>query len=196
MQRFLILVDRISTWVGHAFAWCILLLTLAVSYEVFSRYVLLRPTTWAYDTAYILYGSLFMMAGAYALSRNAHVRGDFLYRTWRPRVQAALDLVLYIFFFFPGMIALIYSGYGFARLSWMMNEHSSFTPGGPPIYPFKTLIPIAAAFLVLQGIAEVIRCVVCLRTGAWPRRLHDVEEIESVILDRTAQRSGEEGAPR
>src|SRR5690606_12461766 len=177
-------------------AWCILLLTLAVSYEVFARYVLRAPTTWAYDTAYILYGTLFMMAGAYALSRNAHVRGDFLYRTWRPRVQAGLDLVLYFLFFFPGMLALIYSGYGFAKLSWMMKEHSSFTPGGPPIYPFKALIPIAAAFLVLQGIAEVIRCVICLRTGAWPRRLHDVEEIESVILDRTAQRSGEEGASR
>lgn len=194
MQRFLILVDRISTLVGHLFAWCILLLTFAVSYEVFSRYVLLRPTTWAYDTSYILYGTLFMMAGAYALSRNAHVRGDFLYRTWRPRVQAALDLALYILFLFPGMFALIYSGYGFARLSWMMNEHSSFTPGGPPIYPFKAVIPVAAVFVVLQGLAEVIRCVICLRTGRWPRRLHDVEEIETVILDRSQQVGGEGGA--
>lgn len=193
MQRFLIMVDQISTWVGHIFAWCIVLLTFAVSYEVFSRYVLSRPTTWAYDTAYILYGTLFMMAGAYALSRNAHVRGDFLYRTWRPRVQAGLDLVLYFIFFFPGILALIYSGYGFAKLSWMMKEHSSFTPGGPPIYPFKALIPIAAAFLLLQGVAEVIRCVICLRTGSWPRRLHDVEELDVVIIE---QHHSEEGAPR
>jgi TRAP-type mannitol/chloroaromatic compound transport system permease small subunit len=193
MQRLLILVDQISTWVGHAFSWCILILTFAVSYEVFSRYVLKHPTTWAYDTAYILYGTLFMMAGAYALSRNAHVRGDFLYRTWRPRVQAGLDLVLYFLFFFPGIFALVYSGYGFAKLSWMMNEHSSFTPGGPPIYPFKTVIPIAAAFLALQGIAEVIRCVICLRTGKWPRRLHDVEELEKVIIE---QHQTEEGPAR
>jgi len=193
MQRLLILVDQISTWVGHAFAWCILILTFAVSYEVFSRYVLKQPTTWAYDTAYILYGTLFMMAGAYALSRNAHVRGDFLYRTWPPRVQAGLDLVLYFLFFFPGILALVYSGYGFAKLSWMINEHSSFTPGGPPIYPFKTVVPIAATFLALQGIAEVIRCVICLRTGKWPRRLHDVEELEKVIIE---QRQTEEGAAR
>ena len=195
MQRLLILADKISTWVGHAFAWCILILTCVVSYEVFSRYVLKHPTTWAYDSAYILYGTLFMMAGAYALSRNGHVRGDFLYRTWRPRVQAGVDLACYLLFFFPGIIALIYSGYGFAKLSWMMKEHSSFTPGGPPIYPFKTLIPIAAAFLALQGIAEVIRCIICLRTGRWPRRLHDVEEIESVILDQHKQAAGE-GTPR
>jgi TRAP-type mannitol/chloroaromatic compound transport system permease small subunit len=193
MQRLLILVDQISTWVGHAFSWCILILTFAVSYEVFSRYVLKHPTTWAYDTAYILYGTLFMMAGAYALSRNAHVRGDFLYRTWRPRVQAGLDLVLYFLFFFPGIFALVYSGYGFAKLSWMMNEHSSFTPGGPPIYPFKTVVPIAAAFLALQGVAEVIRCVICLRTGKWPRRLHDVEELEKVIIE---QHQTEEGPAR
>ena len=193
MQRLLILVDQISTWVGHIFAWCILILTFAVSYEVFSRYVLKHPTTWAYDTAYILYGTLFMMAGAYALSRNAHVRGDFLYRTWSPRVQAGLDLVLYFLFFFPGIFALVYSGYGFAKLSWMMNEHSSFTPGGPPIYPFKTVVPIAAAFLALQGIAEVIRCVICLRTGKWPRRLHDVEELEKVIIE---QHQTEDGAAR
>jgi TRAP-type mannitol/chloroaromatic compound transport system permease small subunit len=195
MQRFLIMVDRISTWVGHAFAWCILILTLAVSYEVFSRYVLGRPTTWAYDTAYILYGTLFMMAGAYALSRNAHVRGDFLYRNWSPRVQAGLDLVLYFIFFFPGILALVYSGYGFAKLSWMMNEHSSFTPSGPPIYPFKSLIPVAGALLFLQGVAEVIRCGICLRTGKWPRRLHDVEEIESVILEQKQHEAGE-GAAR
>lgn len=193
MQRLLILVDQISTWVGHVFAWCILILTFAVSYEVFSRYVLKHPTTWAYDTAYILYGTLFMMAGAYTLSRNAHVRGDFLYRTWPPRVQAGLDLVLYFLFFFPGILGLVYAGYGFAKLSWTMHEHSSYTPGGPPIYPFKTLIPIAASFLLLQGIAEVIRCIICLRTGKWPRRLHDVEELEKVIIE---QHQTEEGQAR
>jgi TRAP-type mannitol/chloroaromatic compound transport system permease small subunit len=188
MQRFLIFADQVSTWVGKTFAWCIVLLTLAISYEVFSRYVMGRPTTWAFDTSYILYGTLFMMAGAYALSRNSHVRGDFLYRKWKPRVQAGLDLVLYFIFFLPGVLALIYSGYGFAKLSWMMNEHSSFSPAGPPIYPFKALIPIAGCLLLLQGIAEIIRCIITIRTGAWPQRLHDVEELERVILEQHSEK--------
>jgi len=188
MQRLLILVDQISTWVGKIFAWCIVILTLAICYEVFSRYVLGRPTTWAFDVSYILYGSLFIMAGAYALSRNAHVRGDFLYRTWPPRVQAAMDLVLYFVFFFPGIIALIYSGYGFAKLSWLIKEHSSFSPAGPPVYHFKSLIPIAGVLLLLQGVAEAIRCIICLRTGAWPPRLHDVEELEKVIIEERQAR--------
>jgi TRAP-type mannitol/chloroaromatic compound transport system permease small subunit len=188
MQRFLLFADQVSTWVGKTFAWCIMLLTFAISYEVFSRYVLGRPTTWAFDTSYILYGTLFMMAGAYALSRNSHVRGDFLYRQWKPRTQAGLDLLLYFIFFLPGVLAFIYSGFGFARMSWMMNEHSSFSPAGPPIYPFKALIPIAGCLLLLQGIAEMIRCVLTLRRGEWPQRLHDVEELERVILEQHSEK--------
>jgi TRAP-type mannitol/chloroaromatic compound transport system permease small subunit len=188
MQRFLLFADQVSTWVGKTFAWCIVLLTFAISYEVFSRYVLGRPTTWAFDTSYILYGTLFMMAGAYALSRNSHVRGDFLYRQWKPRTQAGLDLLLYFIFFLPGVLAFIYSGFGFARMSWMMNEHSSFSPAGPPIYPFKALIPIAGCLLLLQGIAEMIRCVLTLKRGEWPQRLHDVEELERVILEQHSEK--------
>ena len=188
MQRFLLFADQVSTWVGKTFAWCIVVLTFAVSYEVFSRYVFGRPTSWAYDVSYILYGSLFVMAGAYALSRNSHVRGDFLYRKWPPRVQAGLDLVLYFLFFLPAVLAFIYSGYGFAKMSWMFNEHSSFSPAGPPVYPFKALIPIAGCLLLLQGIAEVIRCIICLRMGAWPQRLHDVEELERVILEQHSEK--------
>ena len=188
MQRFLLLADQVSTWVGKTFAWCIVILTFAVSYEVFSRYIFGRPTTWAYDVSYILYGTLFVMAGAYALSRNSHVRGDFLYRKWPPRVQAGLDLVLYFLFFMPAVLAFIYSGYGFAKMSWMFNEHSSFSPAGPPVYPFKALIPIAGCLLLLQGIAEVIRCIICLRAGAWPQRLHDVEELERVILEQHSEK--------
>ncbi|MBM3542408.1 MAG: TRAP transporter small permease subunit [Alphaproteobacteria bacterium] len=184
MQKFLLTVDAISTWVGKTFAWCILILTLAVSYEVFVRYVAGSPTAWAFDAGYILYGTLFMMAGAYTLARNGHVRGDFLYRTWKPRTQAKLDLALYFLFFFPGILAFIYSGFNFARMSWIMNEHSAFSPEGPPIYPFKTLIPITGVLLFLQGVAEVIRCVICIRTGAWPQRLHDVEELEKVIIEQ------------
>jgi TRAP-type mannitol/chloroaromatic compound transport system permease small subunit len=192
LQRLLIPVDRVSTFVGHFFAWSILLLTFAVSYEVFSRYVLGAPTDWAFDASYMLYGTLFIMAGAYALCRNAHVRGDFLYRAWAPKTQAWMDLVLYFLFFFPGIIAFIYSGYGFAAQSWVTHEHSAYSPDGPPIYHYKTLIPATGVFLLLQGVVEVIRCLVCLRTGAWPSRLHDVEELEKVILE---QHAGEEAKP-
>lgn len=186
LQRLLIPVDRVSTYVGHFFAWSILLLTFAVGYEVFSRYVFGRPTDWAFDASYILYGMLFIMAGAYALSRNAHVRGDFLYRAWRPKTQARMDLLLYFLFFFPGIIAFIYSGYGFAAQSWVTHEHSAYSPDGPPIYHYKTLIPATGVLLLLQGVVEVIRCLVCLRTGAWPQRLHDVEELEKIILEQHA----------
>ena len=157
---------------------------------MFVRYVVGAPTTWAFDASYILYGTLFMMAGAYTLCRNGHVRGDFLYRTWPPRMQASMDLALYFLFFFPGILAFIYSGYNFAALSWQMREHSAFSPAGPPIYPFKTLIPVTGVLLLVQGIAEVIRCVLCLRTGAWPQRLHDVEELESVVIREAQQKLG------
>ncbi|WP_181703090.1 TRAP transporter small permease subunit [Chthonobacter albigriseus] len=182
MQRFLFFVDAVSTLVGKAFGWCVVILTFVVSYEVFVRYVLGRPTTWAYDISYIMYGTLFMMAGAYALSRNSHVRADLVYRLLPVRAQGALDLVLYILFFFPGVIALVYSGYGFAKFAWMINEHSSSSPNGPPLYHFKTVIPVAGFFLLLQGIAETIRAGIALKTGVWPRRPHDVEELETQII--------------
>ena len=188
LQRLLLPVDRVSTIVGQFFAWSILLLTLAVSYEVFSRYVLGAPTDWAFDASYILYGVLFIMAGAYALSRNAHVRGDFLYRAWSQRRQAGMDLVLYLLFFFPAIIAFIYSGYGFAAQSWFTHEHSAYSPSGPPMYHYKTIIPVTGVLLLLQGTVEVVRCLICLRTGGWPRRLHDVEEIEKLILEQRAAR--------
>lgn len=183
MQKFLLLVDKVSTKLGHAFAWSIVILTLMISYEVFSRYVLNTPHPWVFDVSYMLYGTLFMMAGAYTLSRNGHVRGDFLYRAWRPRTQATSDLILYVLFFFPGMLAFIYSGYSFAKLSYMMNEHSAASPDGPIVWPFKWLIPIVGCLMVLQGIVEVIRCIICIRTGEWPKRLHDVEETEKIMLE-------------
>ncbi|KAB2910750.1 MAG: TRAP transporter small permease subunit [Hyphomicrobiaceae bacterium] len=188
IEQFLFAVDALSTAVGKTFGWCIVLLTFSTSYEVFARYMFGAPTDWAFDASYMLYGTLFMMAGAYALSRNAHVRGDFLYRAWPPRRQAAMDLVLYFLFFFPGMLAFIYAGYNFAKLSWLMNEYSAASPSGPLLWPFKWLIPVTGAFMVLQGIVEVIRCVICLRTGEWPQRLHDVEELEKVVLDEAEHR--------
>src|SRR6266496_725907 len=183
MQRYLLLIDDLSTWVGKTFSWCIILLTFATSYDVVMRYVFSAPTGWAFDTEYILYGTLFMMAGAYAVSQNAHVRGDFISRMLPLKVNAGIELACLILFFFPAMLALLYSGYEFFHLSWLMNEHSSSSPTGPPIYPFKAVIPLAAIFMLLQGTVEVIRCVVTLRTGKTPQRRRDVEELEKVILE-------------
>ncbi len=182
MQHFLFFIDRLSMWTGKAFSWCILILTFAICYEVFVRYVLRAPTSWAYDVGYILYGALFLMAGAYTVSRNGHVRGDVVYRLLPQRVQASIDLVLFLTFYFPGVTALIYSGIVYAEMSWMFQEVSSYSPANIPIYPSKTLIPIAGVILFLQGVSEVIRCVRCLRDGRWPERLRDVEELESAIL--------------
>ena len=182
MNPFLYFVDSLSTWMGKAFGWTILMLTFATCYEVFVRYVLNAPTVWAFDMSVQMYGALFMMAGAYALSRNAHVRGDVIHRLLPVRVQAGIDLALYILFLLPGTFALIYYGYEFARDSWFYKEVSWNSPARIQIYFFKTLIPIAGALVLLQGIAEAVRCVLCLRTGEWPPRLHDVEETETMAL--------------
>ena len=182
MTGFLQSIDSLSTWVGKAFAWLILVLTLGISYEVFVRYVLRAPTTWAFDFSYITYGAMFLMAGAYALSRNNHVRADVVYRLWKPRTQAKMDLLLYVLFFLPAICAFMYSGWNYASMSIRFREVSIFSPAGVPVFPLKTLIPITGVLLLLQGIAEIIRCILCIRTGAWPQRLHDVEETESVIL--------------
>lgn len=178
MQRLLLFVDKMSTFVGQAFGWLIVALTLLISWEVFSRYALDRPHAWAFDAQIMLYGTLFMMAGAYTLAKNGHVRGDVLYGFFRPRTQASIDLVLYILFFIPGVVALAYAGYTFAAESWRINEHSSITADGPPIYPFKTIIPIAGTLLLLQGLVEIVRCVLCIKNGAWPAREQDVEEVD------------------
>ncbi len=191
MTRFLFFIDSLSTWVGKSFAWLILVLTFGVSYEVFVRYVLGAPTTWAFDISYITYGALFLMTGAYGLSRNSHVRADVLYRFWRPRTQAAMDLVLYIVFFLPAVAAFIYSGWGYAAMSIRFREVSIFSPAGIPVFPLKMLIPLTGVLLLLQGLAEIIRCLLCIRSDEWPQRLHDVEEIESALL-REKQQLGRE----
>jgi len=178
MQRLLLFVDKVSTWVGHAFSFLIVGLTLLISWEVFSRYVLDAPHAWAFDVMIMMYGTLFMMAGAYTLSKNGHVRGDVLYGFFRPRTQATIDLVLYIAFFVPGVFALTYAGYFYAAESWAINEHSNITAEGPPVYQFKTVIPIAGAILLVQGIVEIIRCVICIKQGYWPSREEDVEEVD------------------
>ena len=178
MQRFLLTVDKLSTLVGHLFSFLIVALTLQVTWEVFSRYALDDPHAWAFDVMIMFYGTLFMMAGAYTLAKNGHVRGDVLYGFFAPRTQATIDLVLFIAFFLPGVFAMTYAGYFYASESWAINEHSNVTAEGPPIYPFKTVIPIAGAFLLLQGIVEIIRCVICLQQGHWPSREEDVEEVD------------------
>lgn len=175
-------IDLLNKSIGHAFAWCIVILTLGISYEVFVRYVLRDPTSWAFDLSYILYGALFLMCGAYTLSRGGHVRADIFYRRWPVRTQASLELVLYFVFYFPGVIALIIAGWGYGTESMRIKEVSVNSPVGVPIWPLKMLIPAAGVLLTIQGIAEVLRCVLCLKEGAWPARLHDVDELEEQLM--------------
>jgi len=186
LNRFILGIDELSRMVGHAFAWCIVILTFGTSYEVFMRYVLNDPTSWAFDFSYLMYGGLFFMSGAYALSRNAHVRGDFIYRTWRPRTQAIVELTLYILFFYPGVLALIYAGWGYGWDSAKIQEVSVNSPVGIPVWQLKLLIPFGALLLAVQGLAEVLRCVICIREGRWPPRLHDVEELEDLLIQQHA----------
>jgi len=178
MQKLLLFVDKASTWVGQTFSWLIVGLTLLISWEVFSRYALGRPHAWVFDAMIMLYGTLFMMAGAYTLAKNGHVRGDVLYGFFPPRLQASLDLALYLLFFIPGVVVFVWAGYNYAAESWVINEHSNITADGPPIYPFKTIIPVAGAFILVQGIVEIIRCVICIKQGYWPSREQDVQEVD------------------
>jgi TRAP-type mannitol/chloroaromatic compound transport system permease small subunit len=174
--------DDLSAWFGKVFAWCILVMTFGISYEVVVRYAFRAPTPWAFDLSYMLYGTLFMMAGAYTLSRDAHVRGDFIYRLWQPRTQAGVELVLYFLFFFPGVLALVFAGWKYASRSWGYLEVSSNSPAGIPIFQFKSVIVAAGILLFLQGIAQVFRCIICLRTGEWVRAADDVEETEKILM--------------
>jgi len=186
IQRFIYGVDELSRMVGHVFAWCIIILTMGTSFEVFVRYVLNNPTSWAFDFSYLMYGGLFYMAGAYTLSRDGHVRGDFIYRTWRPRLQAGVQLTLYFLFFFPGVLALMYAGWNYGYEAFRIREVSVNSPVGVPVWQLKLLIPFGAGLLALQGIAEVLRCILCLRNNRWPQRLHDVEELEDVLMQQYA----------
>ena len=178
MQNLFLTVDKVSTFIGHCFSWLVVGLSALIGFEVFSRYVLNSPNPWVFDAQIMMYGTMFMMAGAYTLAKNGHVRGDILYGFLKPRTQAIFDLILYIVFFIPGVIALAYAGYGYAADSWRILEHSSITADGPPLYPFKTIIPIAGVVLLMQGIVEILRCVVCIREGEWPSREQDVEEVD------------------
>jgi len=178
MNTFFTGIDKLSTWVGKAFAWLIVVLTFHICWEVAARYLFNRPSAWAFDMQMMYYGILFMMAGAYTLSQQGHVRGDILYGFLPPRAQATIDLVLYVAFFIPGTLALVWAGWYYAGESIAIREHSTLMVDGPPIYPFKAFIPIAGFFLLLQGIAEIAHCVVCLKNGAWPSRLADVVEVD------------------
>ena len=182
MLAYILFADRVSAWFGKAFAWAIIVMAFGVGYEVFVRYVLNSPTSWAFDVSYIMYGTMFMMAGAYTLSRDGHVRGDFIYRLWRPQTQAKVELVLYFLFFFPGVTALILSGWKYAARSWRYMEISVNSPAGIPIFQFKTVLVAAGILLFIQGIAQVFRCIICVRTGQWIRAIDDIDETEDKLI--------------
>jgi TRAP-type mannitol/chloroaromatic compound transport system permease small subunit len=189
MNRLIYAIDQLSKTVGHAFAWCIVILTLGTCYEVMMRYLFNDPTSWAFDLSYMMYGAVFYMAGAYTLSRGGHVRADMFYRKWPERTQAAVELVLYVTFFFPGILALVVAGSDYGFESMRIREVSVNSPAGMPIWPLKMMICVGALLIAIQGFAEVLRCIVCLREGAWPTRLHDVEELETQILKQHAAKA-------
>jgi TRAP-type mannitol/chloroaromatic compound transport system permease small subunit len=194
VNRLIYGIDQISKTVGHAFAWCLVILTLGTCYEVFMRYLLNDPTSWAFDMSYLMYGAVFYMAGAYTLSRGGHVRADMFFRLLKPRTQAIIELTLYILFFFPGILALVHSGSTFGWDATRIFESSVNSPAGVPIWPLKMMIPFGAGLIALQGLAEVLRCIVCIREGEWPGRLHDVEELEKqIIAEAAAKRARENG---
>lgn len=184
MTSYIRFADALSGWFGKMFAWLIILMTAGTCYEVFMRYVLNKPTPWALDVSFIMYGTLFMMGGAYTLSRGGHVRGDFLYRLWQPRTQARLDLFLYITFFFPGVLALIFAGYKYAASSWSYAEVSVSSPAGIPIYQFKAIIVAAGILLFIQGIAQVMRCIIAIRNNQWIEADEDVMETEDMLIKK------------
>lgn len=188
METWIRRIDTFSQSVGHAFSWCVLVLTASTCYEVFMRYVLNAPTVWAFDISYMMYGALFMMSGAYAMSRNSHVRGDFLYRKWAPRTQARLDLLLYFIFFFPAVFAMVFTGALYSFESTRILESSVNSPAGVPVWPLKLLIFVGGLTLLIAGIAEVMRCLICIRTGAWLSRSGDVEELEVVLIQQHGEK--------
>ena len=196
VTRFIHTIEGLSVWVGRAFGWCILILTLSVSYEVFVRYVLNAPTVWAFDMMVQMYGALFLMAGPYALAQDSHVRGDVLYRLFPVRWQARLDFALYLLFFFPGMLALFWFGWEIAADSWRYKEVSWNSPARIQVYYFKTLIPLAGGLLIIQGLAELARCWIAMRTGRWPERLEDVKETEDTLMDIEAEQGAAGTPPR
>lgn len=187
MIRFIRFADALSAAFGKAFAWLIILMTIGTSYEVLVRYALNSPTPWAYDVSFIMYGTMFMMAGAYTLSRGQHVRGDFLYRTWRPRTQGAVDLVLYITFFYPGVLALIFTGWKYSSRSWGYAEVSVNSPAGVPIYQFKSVLVAAGLLLAVQGLAEILRCIIAIRDDRWMTPEDDVVETEDLLMRKAAE---------
>ena len=188
IERIVESIDQLSKTIGHAFAWCALILTVGTCYEVVVRYLFSDPTSWAFDLSYLMYGAVFFMAGAYPLSRGGHVRADMFYRLWSERTQAVVELTLYLLFFFPGILALCIAGWGYGSGSLGMNEVSVNSPAGMPIWPLKMMIPVGGALMALQGFAECLRCVLCLRDGRWPPRLHDVEELENQIIAEAARK--------
>jgi TRAP-type mannitol/chloroaromatic compound transport system permease small subunit len=187
MLTYIRFADALSAFFGKTFGWLIILMTFGMSYEVLVRYAFNAPTPWALDVSFIMYGTLFMMGGAYTLSRGGHVRGDFIYRTWAPRTQAWMDMVLYFLFFFPGILALVITGWKYSSRSWGYAEVSVNSPAGIPIYQFKSVIVVAGLLLLFQGVAEVFRCIICIRQGYWMAAEDDVEETEELLIKQAAK---------
>ncbi len=182
MKAYINFADQFVVWIGRSFAWGIFILTAAVMYEVIMRYFFNAPTLWAFDFTIQMYGAVFMMGGASAMSTKTHVQADMYYNRLSEKRQAILDLILFICFYAPGVFALTYAGYFYAKKAWIVHETSWNSPAQIQIYFSKSLIPIAGLLLLIIGISEIFRCIICIKTGKWPERIDDVEETEKMIL--------------
>ena len=186
MRSFISFADHLSTSIGKAFSWCIVILMGGTVYEVIMAYVFNAPTLWNFDFSMQMYGAILMMSGAYCLATESHVRGDVIYRLFKPRIQGWVDLVLYFIFFFPGVLALTFYGYDYAALAWKIKETSWSSPAQIQIYMVKAMIPAAGVTLTIQGVSEVFRSIICIQTGHWPARMVVAEETEKILM-RTSQ---------
>lgn len=170
MARTITQIDLFSQWVGRIVCFMVIPIFVAMVYEIFVRYVFVAPTMWAYDVSRMLYGAMFMLAAGYALSRGVHIRADFIYRNFTPQTQGRIDLALYVVLFFPSMIVFLLASLDFAQLAWMRGEKGMDTAWMPHVGPIKSALPVGIAFLIIQGVSELLKSWYAATRGRWPNQ--------------------------
>jgi TRAP-type mannitol/chloroaromatic compound transport system permease small subunit len=163
------LIDKVvGEWSGQLFKWLIIPMVAGLTYEVLARYAFNAPTIWAYDLTYMLYGSHFMLGATYTLYTGGHIRTDVFRHKWSVRTQGAVDAVLYLVFFFPGMFFFCLAGWDNFLHSYAIGETSDASSWRPVLYPLKFVVPFSAFLLMIQGISEFLKSVHAFRWSQWP----------------------------
>ena len=168
MASSIINIDKFSKLIGNTVCWITFPLILALTYEVLARKLFLAPTIWAYDISRFLYGALFMLGAGYALSKGIHIRADFLYRNFKVKNQGKIDFILYLLFYFPGLIVFLYMTTGFVQESIMRNERGMDTTWMPYMWPIKSCLWFGIIFLLIQGVSELFKSYYAMVKGKWP----------------------------